>query len=192
MKEKENKKVEITDKETEEQTNTGVCNLEDNGNESKQDCKDEEESELDKANKKIAELEDKYLRQVAEFDNFRRRVMKEKAELILNGGEKVLTNFLPVVDDLERAQQHMANATDVEALREGIDLIIDKFKKTLKSQGVEEIETKGKDFDVNYHEAVTMVPSENDEQKGKIVDCISKGYTLNDKVIRYAKVVVAN
>lgn len=192
MKEKENKKVEITDKETEEQTKTGVCNQGDNGNESKQECKDEEESELDKANKKIAELEDKYLRQVAEFDNFRRRVMKEKAELILNGGEKVLTNFLPVVDDLERAQQHIANATDVEALREGIDLIIDKFKKTLKSQGVEEIETKGKDFDVNYHEAVTMVPSENDEQKGKIVDCISKGYTLNDKVIRYAKVVVAN
>lgn len=192
MKEKENKKVEITDKEAEEQTKTNVCDTGDNGNDSKQECKDGEESELDKANKKIAELEDKYLRQVAEFDNFRRRVMKEKAELILNGGEKVLTSFLPVVDDLERAQQHMANATDVKALQEGIDLIIDKFKKTLKSQGVEEIETKDKDFDVNYHEAVTMVPSENDEQKGKIVDCVSKGYTLNDKVIRYAKVVVAN
>ena len=192
MKEKENKKVEITDKEAEEQTKTNVCDTGDNGNDSKQECKDGEESELDKANKKIAELEDKYLRHMAEFDNFRRRVMKEKAELILNGGEKVLTSFLPVVDDLERAQQHMANATDVKALQEGIDLIIDKFKKTLKSQGVEEIETKDKDFDVNYHEAVTMVPSENDEQKGKIVDCVSKGYTLNDKVIRYAKVVVAN
>lgn len=194
MKEKENKreKEEITDKETEGQEQVNANDSDKSENSSKQDCEDKETSELDKANKKIAELEDKYLRQVAEFDNFRRRVMKEKAELILNGGEKVLTNFLPVVDDLERAQQHMANATDVKALREGIDLIIDKFKKTLKSQGVEEIETKGKDFDVNYHEAVTMVPSENDEQKGKIVDCISKGYTLNDKVIRYAKVVVAN
>lgn len=192
MKEKENKKEEFKDKDTEELNKANVSGSDNSENESKQDCKDDETSELDKANKKIAELEDKYLRQVAEFDNFRRRVMKEKAELILNGGEKVLTNFLPVVDDLERAQQHMANATDVKSLKEGIDLIIDKFKKTLKAQGVKEIETKDKDFDVNYHEAVTMVPSENDEQKGKIVDCISKGYTLNDKVIRYAKVVVAN
>ncbi len=156
------------------------------------DTPDGEMTDLEKANQKIAELEDKYLRQVAEFDNFRRRVMKEKADLILNGGEKVLTNILPVVDDLERAQQHMDKANDVAALKEGIDLIIDKFKKFLKSQGVKEIETKGKDFDVNYHEAVTMVPSQSDDQKGKIVDCISKGYTLNDKVIRYAKVVVAN
>ncbi len=192
MKEKENEKEEIIDKETGEQEKACGCGTDGKDKDSKQDCKEEEVSELDKANRKIAELEDKYLRQVAEFDNFRRRVMKEKAELILNGGEKVLTNFLPVVDDLERARQHMEDATDVNALREGIDLIIDKFKKTLKSQGVEEIETKDKDFDVNYHEAVTMVPSASDEQKGKIVDCLSKGYTLNDKVIRYAKVVVAN
>ncbi len=195
----ENKKEENIDKETEASTSANVSDQ--SQNESENSSKKESESgneeqteptELDKANKKIAELEDKYLRQVAEFDNFRRRVMKEKAELILNGGEKVLTSLLPVVDDLERAQQHMANATDVKALKEGIDLIIDKFNKLLKSQGVKEIETKGKDFDVNYHEAITMIPSENDEQKGKIVDCVSKGYTLNDKVIRYAKVVVAN
>ncbi len=195
----ENKKEENIDKETEASTSASVSDQ--SQNESENSSKKESESgneeqteptELDKANKKIAELEDKYLRQVAEFDNFRRRVMKEKAELILNGGEKVLTSLLPVVDDLERAQQHMANATDVKALKEGIDLIIDKFNKLLKSQGVKEIETKGKDFDVNYHEAITMIPSENDEQKGKIVDCVSKGYTLNDKVIRYAKVVVAN
>ena len=195
----ENKKEENIDKETEASTNANISDQSqdesENGSKKESESGNEEQAEpteLDKANKKIAELEDKYLRQVAEFDNFRRRVMKEKAELILNGGEKVLTSLLPVVDDLERAQQHMANATDVKALKEGIDLIIDKFNKLLKSQGVKEIETKGKDFDVNYHEAITMIPSENDEQKGKIVDCVSKGYTLNDKVIRYAKVVVAN
>lgn len=152
----------------------------------------EEKSELELANEKIAELNDKYLRQVAEFDNYRRRVMKEKADLILNGGEKVLTALLPVVDDLERAQQQIDHATELEAVKEGVDLIIDKFMKYLKSQGVEPIDTKDKDFDVNYHEAVTMIPSQNDEQKGKVVDCINKGYTLNDKVIRFAKVVVAN
>ena len=149
-------------------------------------------TELEEANEKIAELNDKYLRQVAEFDNYRRRVMKEKAELILNGGEKVLTALLPIVDDIERAQKQIETATDVEGLKEGVNLIIDKFVKFLKSQGVEEIDTKDKDFDVNYHEAVTMIPSPSDEQKGKVVDCITKGYTLNDKVIRFAKVVVAN
>ena len=147
---------------------------------------------MEKANEKIAELEDKYLRQVAEFDNYRRRVMKEKAELILNGGEKVLTEILPIVDDLERAEQQMEQMTDVDAVKQGVELIIDKFIKFLHSQGVQEIDTKDKDFDVNYHEAITMVPSQSDDQKGKVIDCVTKGYTLNDKVIRYAKVVVAN
>lgn len=151
-----------------------------------------EKSELEKANDKIAELEDKYLRQAAEFDNYRRRVNKEKAELILNGGEKVLTDILPIVDDLERAEQQMGNMTDVDAVKKGVELIIDKFIKFLNTQGVRQIDTKDKDFDVSYHEAVTMVPSQNDEQKGKVIDCVTKGYTLNDKVIRYAKVVVAN
>ena len=153
---------------------------------------EDEKTDLEKANEKIAELEDKYLRQVAEFDNYRRRVMKEKAELILNGGEKVLTEILPIVDDLERAEQQMENMTDVEAVKKGVELIIDKFIKFLNSQGGKEIDTKDQDFDVNYHEAITMVPSQNDEQKGKVIDCVTKGYTLNDKVIRYAKVVVAN
>lgn len=153
---------------------------------------EDEKSDLEKANEKIAELEDKYLRQVAEFDNYRRRVMKEKAELILNGGEKVLTEILPIVDDLERAEQQMEKMTDVDAVKKGVELIIDKFIKFLNSQGVKEIDTKDQDFDVNYHEAITMVPSQNDNQKGKVIDCVTKGYTLNDKVIRYAKVVVAN
>ncbi len=191
MKEKEEAK-DKRDRDKEYGDNKNINSKKESSENEITDTPEGEMTDLEKANQKIAELEDKYLRQVAEFDNFRRRVMKEKADLILNGGEKVLTNILPVVDDLERAQQHMDKATDVAALKEGIDLIIDKFKKFLKSQGVKEIETKDKDFDVNYHEAVTMVPSQSDDQKGKIVDCISKGYTLNDKVIRYAKVVVAN
>ena len=112
--------------------------------------------------------------------------------MILNGGEKVLTEILPIVDDLERAEQQMEKMTDVDAVKKGVELIIDKFIKFLNSQGVKEIDTKDQDFDVNYHEAITMVPSQNDEQKGKVIDCVTKGYTLNDKVIRYAKVVVAN
>ena len=147
---------------------------------------------LAQAQERIAELEDKNLRMMAEFDNYRRRVMKEKAELILNGGEKVLTEILPIVDDLERAEQQMEQMTDVDAVKQGVELIIDKFIKFLRSQGVQEIDTKDKDFDVNYHEAITMVPSQSDDQKGKVIDCVTKGYTLNDKVIRYAKVVVAN
>jgi molecular chaperone GrpE len=183
MKEKEeikNKAEEAVEEETQSVDNTTEIPVEDR------------KSELEKANEKIAELEDKYLRQVAEFDNYRRRVMKEKAELILNGGEKVLTEILPIVDDLERAEQQMEQMTDVDAVKQGVELIIDKFIKFLRSQGVQEIDTKDKDFDVNYHEAITMVPSQSDDQKGKVIDCVTKGYTLNDKVIRYAKVVVAN
>jgi len=183
MKEKEeikNKAEEAVEEETQSVDNTTEIPVEDG------------KSELEKANEKIAELEDKYLRQVAEFDNYRRRVMKEKAELILNGGEKVLTEILPIVDDLERAEQQMEQMTDVDAVKQGVELIIDKFIKFLRSQGVQEIDTKDKDFDVNYHEAITMVPSQSDNQKGKVIDCVTKGYTLNDKVIRYAKVVVAN
>jgi len=183
MKEKEeikNKAEEAVEEETQSVDNTTEIPVEDR------------KSELEKANEKIAELEDKYLRQVAEFDNYRRRVMKEKAELILNGGEKVLKEILPIVDDLERAEQQMEQMTDVDAVKQGVELIIDKFIKFLRSQGVQEIDTKDKDFDVNYHEAITMVPSQSDDQKGKVIDCVTKGYTLNDKVIRYAKVVVAN
>ena len=148
------------------------------------------EAELEKANETIAELKDKNLRQIAEFDNYRKRVMKEKADLILNGGEKVLTDILPIIDDLERAQQGMDKMTDVEAVKEGVNLIIDKFAKFMKSQGVEPIETKEKDFDVNYHEAITMIPAPAPELKGKVIDCVTTGYTMNGKVIRYAKVVV--
>lgn len=148
------------------------------------------ESQLAKALEEIAELKDKNLRQIAEFDNYRKRVIKEKAELILNGGEKVLTAILPTIDDLERAQNGMDKMTDVDAIKEGVNLIIDKFTKFLKAQGVEAIDTKDKDFDVNYHEAITMIPAPTPEMKGKVIDCTTKGYTLNGKVIRYSQVVV--
>lgn len=148
------------------------------------------EAQLAQAQQEIAELKDKNLRQIAEFDNYRKRVLKEKADLILNGGEKVLTDILPIIDDLERAEQSMDKMTDVNAVKEGVALIIDKFMKFMKSQGVEQIDTKEKDFDVNYHEAITMIPAPVPEMKGKVIDCINKGYTLNGKVIRYSKVVV--
>lgn len=148
------------------------------------------EAQLTQAQQEIAELKDKNLRQIAEFDNYRKRVLKEKADLILNGGEKVLTDILPIIDDLERAEQSMDKMTDVNAVKEGVTLIIDKFIKFMKSQGVEQIDTKEKDFDVNYHEAITMIPAPVPEMKGKVIDCINKGYTLNGKVIRYSKVVV--
>ena len=177
--------IEIEDNNEQNEACCNSKNTEESDNE-----QDSLEAQLAKAQEEIAELKDKNLRQIAEFDNYRKRVLKEKADLILNGGEKILTNILPIIDDLERAQQGMTQMTDVNAVKEGVNLIIDKFMKFLKSEGVAQIETEGKDFDVNFHEAITMIPAPSDEMKGKVIDCVSKGYTLNDKVIRYAKVVV--
>ncbi len=139
----------------------------------------------------VASYKDKYLRQVAEFDNYRKRVMKEKAELIKNGGEKIISAILPIIDDFERADQNMDKMEDVEAVKKGVQLIIDKFFTTLKHEGLEKIEAVGQPFDVDFHEAIAMVPATTDEEKGKVVDCVQAGYKLNDKVIRHAKVAVA-
>ena len=182
---KKSQDIEIEDNNEQNEACCNSKNTEESDNE-----QDSLEAQLAKAQEEIAELKDKNLRQIAEFDNYRKRVLKEKADLILNGGEKILTNILPIIDDLERAQQGMTQMTDVNAVKEGVNLIIDKFMKFLKSEGVAQIETEGKDFDVNFHEAITMIPAPSDEMKGKVIDCVSKGYTLNDKVIRYAKVVV--
>ncbi|MBO4397103.1 MAG: nucleotide exchange factor GrpE [Bacteroidaceae bacterium] len=182
---KKSQDIEIEDNNEQNEACCDSKNTEESDNE-----QDSLEAQLAKAQEEIAELKDKNLRQIAEFDNYRKRVLKEKADLILNGGEKILTNILPIIDDLERAQQGMVQMTDVNAVKEGVNLIIDKFMKFLKSEGVAQIETEGKDFDVNFHEAITMIPAPSDEMKGKVIDCVSKGYTLNDKVIRYAKVVV--
>jgi molecular chaperone GrpE len=116
--------------------------------------------------------------------------VKEKAELILNGGEKTVTKILPVIDDMERAIENGKKTDDVEALREGMDLIYKKFIKTLEGMGVKRIETEGQDFDTDYHEAIAMVPGMGDDKKGKVIDCVQTGYTMNDKVIRFAKVAV--
>ena len=149
------------------------------------------EEQLEEAQLKIAELNDKYLRLMAEFDNYRKRVMKEKAELIKTAGTKVITTILPVLDDMERAEQNIAKMEDVEALKEGVQLIFDKFMKLLATEGLKKIDTTDKVFDTDFHEAVAMVPGQPDELKGKVIDCIQTGYMLNDKVIRHAKVAVA-
>ena len=145
---------------------------------------------LEEANSKVEDLEDKYLRLSAEFDNYRKRTMKEKAELIKTGGEKVVSSILPILDDLERAIKNMETSEDIVAMKEGVELIYNKFMKVLAENGVQKIETKDKDFDTDYHEAIALVPAPTEEQKGKILDCVQTGYTLNDKVLRHAKVVV--
>ena len=146
--------------------------------------------ELEKAQRAIEEQKDKYLRLSAEFDNFRKRTMKEKAELIKNGGEKAINAVLPVLDDLERALQNLEKTEDVKAIYDGVNLIYQKFLKNLHQEGLEKMEPVGADFDTDYHEAIALVPAQSEEQKGKVLDCVQTGYKLNDKVIRHAKVVV--
>lgn len=145
---------------------------------------------LAQAEKDIAELKDRLLRQMAEFDNYRKRTIKEKSELILSGGQRVLESLLPVLDDLERAQASMSKATDVDTLRQGVELIIDKLTKTLSTHGLKKIETEGAPFDTDYHEAVAITPAQDEAQKNHVIDCVQPGYTLGEKVIRHAKVVV--
>ncbi|MGN0054169.1 MAG: nucleotide exchange factor GrpE [Bacteroides sp.] len=146
--------------------------------------------ELEKAQQALDDQKDKYLRLSAEFDNYRKRTLKEKAELILNGGEKSLTSILPVVDDFERALKNMEQATDVAAIREGVELIYNKFITVLGQNGVKAIDTKEKPLDTDFHEAIAVIPAPTEKLKGKILDCVQTGYTLNEKVIRHAKVVV--
>lgn len=148
------------------------------------------EEKLEAANKEIEELNDKLLRKIAEFDNYRKRTLKEKTELILNGGEKTIVSILPVIDDMERALKNMKNADDVAAVLEGVELIYKKFMDILGKQGVSVIETKNADFDVDIHEAIAQLPAPTEELKGKVMDCTLTGYKLNDKVIRHAQVVV--
>jgi molecular chaperone GrpE len=148
------------------------------------------EEQLEAAKKEIEELNDKLLRKIAEFDNYRKRTLKEKTELILNGGEKTIVAILPVIDDMERALKNMQNADNVAAVLEGVELIYKKFMDILGKQGVSVIETKDADFDVDVHEAIAQLPAPVEELKGKVMDCTLTGYKLNDKVIRHAQVVV--
>ena len=151
---------------------------------------EEEEDPMEKLLAQIADLKDKYLRQVAEFDNYRKRTLKERQELIFNGGAKAITALLPVIDDMERAIANGAKTDDPQVLREGMELIYQKFIKILEEQGVSKIETENADFDTNLHEAIALVPGMGEDKKGKVIDCTQKGYKLGDKVIRFAKVVV--
>ena len=159
--------------------------------EEQQEVADPVMQELEAAKATIEEQKDKYLRLSAEFDNYRKRTMKEKAELIKNGGEKAISDILPILDDLERALHNMQSADDVKAMYEGIDLIYQKFLKGLSQEGLQKMEPVGETFDTDYHEAVALVPAPSEDQKGKVLDCVQTGYKLNDKVIRHAKVVVA-
>ena len=148
------------------------------------------EEKIAELEKQIEDLKNQQLYKVAEFDNFRKRVMQEKAELIKNGGSKVITTLLPIVDDLERAQQNMDKYEDVKAVKEGLTLIIDKFFKLLAQEGLKKMDVVGQPFDADLHEAIAMVPGQPDDQKGKVMDCTLTGYKLNEKVIRHAQVVV--
>ena len=179
--------VEETDNQAEKSENSESSEDSENSDNSEVS---EEKDPLEAALAENADLKDKWLRSVAEFENYRKRTLKERAELILNGGEKFITAILPVLDDMERAIENGAKTDDPAVLREGMELIHQKFMKTLEAQGVSKIETKDADFDTDLHEAVAMVPGMGDDKKGKVIDCLQEGYKLNDKVIRHAKVAV--
>ena len=151
---------------------------------------DKIKKELKKLKEKTSELQDKYIRLSAEFDNYRKRTLKEKTELLKSAGESVILNLLPVMDDFERGIQSTSEAKDIEAVKAGINIIYKKFRDFLEQQGVKEIDAKNKEFNTDFHEAVTKIPAPNEEQKGKVVDVIEKGYCLNEKVIRFSKVVI--
>ena len=151
---------------------------------------DELKKQLAEAMEKNAELQDKYLRQAAEFDNYRKRTIKEKAELIKSAAEKLMVAELPIVDDMDRALENMEKGMDADACIEGFKLIVHKFKNILTQNGLEKIETDGQEFDTDYHEAIALIPAPSEELKGKILDCVQPGYKLGDKVIRHAKVAV--
>jgi len=192
---KEEKKINIEEENTEcieNSENTENSNNSENFENSEnteQEAPAEEKDPLEAAQEENAKLKDQLLRTIAEFENYKKRTLKEKTELILNGGEKTITAVLPVLDDFERALAD-THTEDPAAIKEGMDLIFKKFVKTLEGLGVKKIETEDKYFDVDYHEAIAMVPGMGDDKKGKVIDCVQTGYMLNDKVIRHAKVAV--
>ena len=195
MKEEEKKHVEeenILDNEETSENPEDMENSEETENpENSEDSEIEEEKDLlEAAQEEIEQLKTQILYKTAEFDNYRKRTLKEKAELILNGGEKAVGAILPVIDDMERAIENGEKTDDPAVLREGMELIYHKFMKALEGLGVKKIETENADFDTDLHEAVAMVPGMGDDKKGKVIDCLQTGYQLNEKVIRHAKVAV--
>ena len=184
----ENNEQTTQNENTEENQNTDNKAEEGDNNTDAADKKAEEIDPLTKAQHEVEELKKQLLYKTAEFENYRKRTLKEKAELILNGGEKTVAAILPILDDFERAIADKSE--DPKAIKEGVQMIFNKFVKTLEGLGVKKIETNDKDFDVDFHEAIAMVPGMGDDKKGKIIDCVQTGYTMNDKVIRHAKVAV--
>lgn len=184
----ENNEQTTQNENTEENQNTDNKAEEGDNNTDAADKKAEEVDPLTKAQQEVEELKKQLLYKTAEFENYRKRTLKEKADLILNGGEKTVAAILPVLDDFERAIADKSE--DPKAIKEGVQMIFNKFEKTLEGLGVKKIETNDKDFDVDFHEAIAMVPGMGDDKKGKIIDCVQTGYTMNDKVIRHAKVAV--
>lgn len=179
--------IEENDNITTEQANTEEVDMDEVAVE---ETEKSDAEKLTEAEAQIAALKDQLLRQMAEFDNYRKRTLKEKADLILSGGQKLMEALLPVLDDIERAQQNIAASNEIETLKEGVELILSKLTKTLGAQGLKRMETEGAAFDTDFHEAVALIPATEDAQKGSIIDCVQAGYLLNDKVIRHAKVVV--
>ena len=184
----ENNEQTTQNENTEENQNTDNKAEEGDNNTDSADKKAEEIDPLTKAQQEVEELKKQLLYKTAEFENYRKRTLKEKAELILNGGEKTVAAILPILDDFERAIADKSE--DPKAIKEGVQMIFNKFVKTLEGLGVKKIDTNDKDFDVDFHEAIAMVPGMGDDKKGKIIDCVQTGYTMNDKVIRHAKVAV--
>ena len=184
----ENNEQTTQNENTEENQNTDNKAEEGDNNTDAADKKAEEIDPLTKAQQEVEELKKLLLYKTAEFENYRKRTLKEKAELILNGGEKTVAAILPILDDFERAIADKSE--DPNAIKEGVQMIFNKFVKTLEGLGVKKIDTNDKDFDVDFHEAIAMVPGMGDDKKGKIIDCVQTGYTMNDKVIRHAKVAV--
>lgn len=178
---------EMLNENQEEQAQTDNLSA-DEGHDTESTAETEELDPLAKAEQEVETLKKQLLYKTAEFENYRKRTLKEKAELILNGGEKTIAAILPILDDFERAIADKSE--DPKAIKEGVQMIFNKFNKTLESLGVKKIETKDKDFDVDFHEAIAMVPGMGDDKKGKVIDCVQTGYQLNDKVIRHAKVAV--
>lgn len=177
-------KAKAEDKQQTEKTDKSSASIDKHDEREKED----KLSPLEQLQQENEKLKDQLLRTIAEFDNFRKRTTKEKSDLILNGGKKTVTAILPVLDDFERALED--GSTDVEAVKAGMQMIFNKFIKTLEGMGVKKIDTQKADFNTDYHEAVAMVPGMGDENKGKVIDCVQTGYTMNDEVIRHAKVAV--
>lgn len=187
---KEKQQTEQQEPEVEQQTPQTEQTSDVNEQEIKSQPEEEQQSAINEWEQKYNTLNDSHLRLMADFDNYRKRTIKEKADLIKNAGERIIGDFLPIVDNFERALQSMETAEDVDAVRQGVELIYNQVMNMLKSNGVALIETENKPFDTEFHEAITTIPAPTPDLKDHVIDCTTKGYTLNDKVIRHAKVVV--